>query len=44
MDQNGGAVRTPRALWNPAGIVETCDLCHGSGRLADVDAMHPLLR
>lgn len=44
MDQNGGAVRTPRALWNPAGIVETCDLCHGPGRLADVDAMHPLLR
>jgi len=42
MGQNGGAVGVPRALFDASSAIETCALCHGPGRLADIDAAHPI--
>ncbi|MFO0725393.1 MAG: OmcA/MtrC family decaheme c-type cytochrome [Myxococcota bacterium] len=44
MEQNGGTVRFPRAAYDASNDVETCVLCHGDGRIEDVDLAHPLLR
>ena len=44
MEQNGGAVTMPRAIYDASGSIETCDLCHGPGRVADVEVVHPILR
>jgi OmcA/MtrC family decaheme c-type cytochrome len=42
MGQNGGAVRAERSTVNNGQTVETCELCHGGNRLADVEYMHGL--
>ena len=44
MDQNGGSVGMPRIDYEVEARVETCNLCHGPGRIADVELVHPLLR
>jgi len=44
MDQNGGSVGMPRIDDQVEARVETCKLCHGPGRIADVELVHPLLR
>jgi OmcA/MtrC family decaheme c-type cytochrome len=42
MEQNGGAVLWPRYEWVDEGPYETCALCHGEGRSADVTTLHPV--
>jgi len=42
MGQNGGAVNVVRSMANDGQTFETCELCHGSDRLADVEIMHGL--
>ncbi|MCC7386959.1 MAG: OmcA/MtrC family decaheme c-type cytochrome [Deltaproteobacteria bacterium] len=44
MEQNGGSVNWTRSLFETSNRVESCGLCHGPGRIADVEAMHPLIR
>jgi OmcA/MtrC family decaheme c-type cytochrome len=43
MQQNGGAVGQPRGAFESSGAVETCAVCHGTGKLADVARVHPLV-
>ncbi len=43
MEQNGGAFSTSQAALDSGEVVEQCELCHGSGRSADVEAVHGLL-
>jgi OmcA/MtrC family decaheme c-type cytochrome len=43
MQQNGGALGQTRSAYDSAGAVETCAICHGAGKVADVAAVHPLL-
>ena len=38
MEVNGGSIYSPRAT--ALGTVETCMVCHASGRIADIRAMH----
>jgi len=40
MEQNGGAIEWPRADWLAERPVETCQVCHGPGSMADVEAVH----
>ncbi len=40
MEQNGGFVMAERSDARSAGTIETCDLCHGAGRMADVQIVH----
>ena len=42
MEQNGGAMLWPRYQWVEEAPYETCTLCHGSGRTADVSEMHSI--
>lgn len=43
MQQNGGLLEANRASWSPATTIETCTLCHGPGKVADIAKAHPLL-
>lgn len=43
MQQNGGALGQTRGAYDSAGAIETCAICHGTGKVADVAEMHPLL-
>jgi OmcA/MtrC family decaheme c-type cytochrome len=43
MQQNGGLLEASRAAWNPATTIETCTLCHGPGKVADIATAHPIL-
>jgi OmcA/MtrC family decaheme c-type cytochrome len=40
MEQNGGAIEWERGTWESEKPVETCELCHGPGRMADIAVMH----
>ena len=40
MEQNGGAIMWERAQWEAAKPVETCEVCHGPGRMADIEEVH----
>ncbi|GMU62614.1 MAG: hypothetical protein AMXMBFR34_43770 [Myxococcaceae bacterium] len=42
MQQNGGAVDVSRGTYDTSGAIETCAVCHGDGKTADVAAMHPI--
>lgn len=44
MQQNGALISATRASYNPSTHIETCSLCHGPGKVADVEAMHPILK
>lgn len=43
MQQNGGALDITRGSYDTAGAIETCAVCHGAGKVADVAEMHPIL-
>jgi OmcA/MtrC family decaheme c-type cytochrome len=43
MEQNGAAVYWPRIDYETIMPVETCEVCHGPGSIADVDLAHGLL-
>jgi hypothetical protein len=38
MEVNGGSIYVPRST--ALGTIETCMVCHATGRIADIDAMH----
>ena len=38
MEINGGSIYNPRST--ALGTTETCMVCHASGRIADIKAMH----
>ena len=38
MMQNGGSLYAPRSA--ALGKIETCDLCHATGRVADIKVVH----
>jgi hypothetical protein len=40
MELQGAMINELRSVVTSSGYVETCDLCHGSGRLADVNLVH----
>jgi OmcA/MtrC family decaheme c-type cytochrome len=40
MEQNGGAINWTRAMVRDAQPFETCIVCHGPGKLADVEWVH----
>lgn len=40
MEQNGGNFSTTQAAITGGVVVETCSVCHGAGRTADVSVMH----
>ena len=40
MELNGGAVKKPRADVAALQMVESCSVCHGAGRTADVISVH----
>jgi OmcA/MtrC family decaheme c-type cytochrome len=40
MEDNGGSFSTSQAAIDSGEVVETCDVCHGSGRDADVAVKH----
>ncbi len=40
MEQNGGAIRWPRGNWLQTMPTETCIVCHGEGKIADVNLVH----
>jgi len=42
MEQNGGAIDWPRAQYLTEKPYETCAVCHGSGKIADVMPVHGL--
>jgi cytochrome c553 len=42
MQQNGAVVDQQRTAL--AGTIETCAICHGPGKTADVEAKHPIIR
>lgn len=42
MEQNGGAIEWPRAQWEAERPIETCALCHGPGRMADIAVEHAI--
>ncbi len=41
MAQNGASFATPQSLLDNGSLIETCAVCHGPGRQADVSAVHP---
>jgi OmcA/MtrC family decaheme c-type cytochrome len=43
MEQNGGSFSASQADLDDGTVVEQCELCHGSGRSADVELVHGLL-
>jgi len=43
MEQNGGNFATTQAALDSGEVAETCEVCHGSGRSADVELIHGLL-
>lgn len=43
MEANGGSFSTTQADLDSGVVVEQCELCHGSGRSADVELVHGLL-
>lgn len=42
IEQNGGAIGRQRGAWASSGATETCAVCHGAGKLADVAQVHRL--
>ncbi len=40
MEQNGGAIEWERGVWESEKPVETCTICHGPGRMADLEVVH----
>ncbi len=42
MSANGGSFDTSQAALDTGAVVEQCSVCHGSGRIADVEAVHPV--
>ena len=45
MEQNGGLVSLPAAMWwtnrsDAFPALETCTICHGSGKTADIEVVH----
>jgi OmcA/MtrC family decaheme c-type cytochrome len=43
MEQNGGDFSTSQAALDSGEVTETCEVCHGSDRSADVELVHGLL-
>jgi len=43
MENNGGDFSTTQAAIDSGAVVEQCELCHASGRSADVELVHGLL-
>lgn len=41
MEQNGGSIEVTRSSLAAGTAVETCSICHGPGKVADVEVMHP---
>ncbi len=42
MEQNGGAIKWDRSYWLTTAPFETCEVCHGDGKMADVNLVHEL--
>ena len=42
MEQNGGAIKRQRSDWIAEAPFETCEVCHGDGKMADVNLVHGL--
>lgn len=42
MENNGGSFSTSQAAIDSGEVIEQCELCHASGRSADVDLVHGL--
>lgn len=40
MEQNGGAIEWERSVWEAQKPVETCSICHGPDRMADIELVH----
>jgi OmcA/MtrC family decaheme c-type cytochrome len=40
MESNGGDFSTTQAAIDSGAVIEQCELCHGTGRSADVDLVH----
>ncbi len=43
MEQNGGAVNWPRGQYLAEKPVESCAVCHGTGKMADIKVVHALV-
>lgn len=41
MELNGGLLNGTRAQWGSGVYLETCAVCHGAGKIADVETVHP---
>lgn len=42
MEQNGASFSTPQSMVDNGSFTETCAVCHGSGRVADVTVVHKI--